>query len=92
MIDLSDSMSPATTLDLISIRRLKDGYFRRLRNLNDEIRRSRKAKKETKPLTELRKSVDRNYNLLVQLEIKYQPNDPEQYRVYHRLLNLYNHD
>jgi hypothetical protein len=85
-------MSPDTALDLLSITRLKDGYKRRLRNLNEEIRQARKAKKETKSLTVLRKEVDRNYNLLVQLEIKYQPNDPEQYRVYHRLLNIYNHD
>lgn len=92
MIDFSDSMSPDFTLDLMSIKRLKDGYKRRLRNLNEEIRQTRKAKKETKSLTTLRKDVDRNYNLLVQLEIKYQPNDPEQYRVYHRLLSHYNHD
>lgn len=85
-------MSPDTTLDLLSITRLKDGYKRRLRNLNEEIRQVRKAKKETKSLTALRKEVDRNYNLLVQLEIKYQPSDPEQYRVYRRLLNIYNHD
>lgn len=82
-------MSPAIPLDLTSITRLKDGYKRRLRNLNDEIRNTRKVNKETKHLTELRKNVDRHYNLLVQLEIKYQPNDPEQYRVFHRLLNLY---
>lgn len=82
-------MSPDKPLDLTSITRLKDGYKRRLRNLNDEIRNTRKANKETKHLTELRKNVDRHYNLLVQLEIKYQPNDPEQYRVFHRLLNLY---
>lgn len=92
MIASTDTMSPDTALDLLSITRLKDGYKRRLRNLNEEIRQVRKAKKETKPLTELRKEVDRNYNLLVQLEIKYQPNDPEQYRIYRRLLNVYNHD
>lgn len=85
-------MSPAIPLDLTSITRLKDGYKRRLRNLNDEIRNTRKVNKETKHLTELRKNVDRHYNLLVQLEIKYQPNDPEQYRVFHRLLNLYQND
>lgn len=85
-------MSPATPLDLTSITRLKDGYKRRLRNLNDEIRNTRKVNKETKHLNELRKNVDRHYNLLVQLEIKYQPNDPEQYRVFHRLLNLYQND
>ena len=85
-------MSPDTALDLLSITRLKDGYKRRLRNLNEEIRQVRKANKETKSLTALRKEVDRNYNLLVQLEIKYQPSDPEQYRVYRRLLNIYNHD
>lgn len=89
MIDSRDTMSPAIPLDLTSITRLKDGYKRRLRNLNDEIRNTRKVNKETKHLTELRKNVDRHYNLLVQLEIKYQPNDPEQYRVFHRLLNLY---
>lgn len=85
-------MSPAIPLDLTSITRLKDGYKRRLRNLNDEIRNTRKVNKETKHLTELRKNVDRHYNLLVQLEIKYQPNDSEQYRVFHRLLNLYQND
>lgn len=85
-------MSPAIPLDLTSITRLKDGYKRRLRNLNDEIRNTRKVNKETKHLTALRKNVDRHYNLLVQLEIKYQPNDPEQYRVFHRLLNLYQND
>lgn len=79
-------------LDLTSITRLKDGYKRRLRNLNDEIRNTRKANKETKHLTELRKNVNRHYNLLVQLEIKYQPNDPVQYGVFHRLLNLYQND
>lgn len=92
MIDSRDTMSPAIPLDLTSITRLKDGYKRRLRNLNDEIRNTRKVNKETKHLTELRKNVDRHYNLLVQLEIKYQPNDPEQYRVFHRLLNLYQND
>lgn len=85
-------MSPDSALDLLSITRLKDGYKRRLRNLNEEIRQVRKAKQETKHLTELRKQVDRNYNLLVQLEIKFQPNDAHQYSVYHRLLDLYNHD
>lgn len=92
MIASTDTMSPDSALDLLSITRLKDGYKRRLRNLNEEIRQVRKAKKETKSLTALRKEVDRNYNLLVQLEIKYQPSDPEQYRVYRRLLNIYNHD
>lgn len=85
-------MSPNIDLDLTTISRLKDGYRRRLINLNHEIRRARKSNTESKPLIALRKEVDRNYNLLVQLEINYQPNDEEQANIFRRLLNQYYND
>lgn len=80
------------SLDLKSITLLKDGYRRRLTQLNDQIRITRKAKQDTKPLTQMRKTVDKHYNLLVQLEIKYKPNDANQSSVYQSLLNLYQND
>jgi hypothetical protein len=46
---------------------LKDAYYRRLLNINQEIRLARKQKLDTKDLNESRKAINKKLNLLVEM-------------------------
>ncbi len=82
-------MNTVSALDIESVTLLKNAFKRRLLQLNDEIRKTRKEKKETKLLNAKRKIVNQHYNLLEQLEIKFNPQDQTQRTVYFNLLDIY---
>lgn len=85
-------MSTNNVLDIESVKLLKNAFKRRLMQLNDEIRKLRKEKKETKLLNAKRKVVNQHYNLLEQLETKFNPQDQTQQTVYSNLLDIYKND
>lgn len=85
-------MSAVNVLDIESVTALKAAYKRRLLQLNDQIRKLRKDKQETKHLNEKRKVVNKHYNLLGQLETKFKSTDQNQYQVYSQLLDIYKND
>lgn len=85
-------MSAGNVLDIESVIALKAAYKRRLLQLNDQIRKLRKDKQETKHLNEKRKVVNKYYNLLEQLETKFKSTDQNQYQVYSQLLDIYKND
>jgi hypothetical protein len=82
-------MNTVSALDTESVTLLKNAFKRRLLQLNDEIRKTRKEKKETKLLNAKRKIVNQHYNLLEQLETKFNPQDQTQQTVYFNLLDVY---
>lgn len=84
-------MSANHTLDIESVTLLKSAYNRRRIQLNDQIRKLRKEKKETKLLNAKRKVVNQYYNLLEQIEKKFNPQDHNQQTVYSKLLDTYKH-
>ena len=66
---------------------LKDAYYRRLLNINQEIRLARKQKLDTKDLNESRKVINKKLNLLVQM-VKTNINK----KLYNELLEEYKND
>jgi hypothetical protein len=66
---------------------LKDAYYRRLLNINQEIRLARKQKLGTKDLNESRKAINKKLNLLVEM-VKTNINE----KLYNELLEEYKHD
>ncbi len=78
-------------LDLNKIVILKNAYYRRLINLNQEIRTSRKNKVSIKELNEKRKVTNRRYNLLVELE-KSNLADDQTKKLYNELLREYKNE
>lgn len=66
---------------------LRDGYYRRLMNLNNQIRTARKSKCCVKAMNEERKDVNRSINLLQAYASK--PQEVTSINGYHHLLTKY---
>jgi hypothetical protein len=85
-------MDPST-LPSVSIQEylaLRNGYYRRLLNLNTQIRHDRKHKLSTKELNEKRKLVNKHYNLL---DVhKDTPGSAQSVQLYHELLRIYKNE
>lgn len=83
-------MSECALTDLNKITQLRDAYYRRLMNLNQEIRTYRKNKINITHLNEKRKTVNKRFNLLGMLQRT--PDSIETGRLYHELLKEYKNE
>lgn len=88
-----DSPMDPSNLPPVSIQEylaLRDGYYRRLLNLNAQIRHDRKQKLSTKELNEKRKLINKHYNLL---DVhKDTPGSAQSVQLYHELLRIYKNE
>lgn len=84
---------PNPVLPSVSIQEylaLRNGYYRRLLNLNNQIRLNRKQKLSTKELNEKRKLVNKHHNLL---DVhKDTPDSARSVQLYHELLRIYKNE
>lgn len=85
-------MSAGKVPDINSVILLKEAYMRRLKHINQDIRNARKLDHPIKQLSEQRKLVNKNHNLLVQIQAKFNPDDQTQNQQYRQLLDLYQND
>lgn len=73
-----------SALDFI---KLSQGYYRRLMNINQEIRQVRREKKCVKSLNEKRKRINQCYNLLIKHCAN--PTDQQSKTTYYLLMKEY---
>ncbi|MCE5225871.1 MAG: hypothetical protein LLG05_08405 [Porphyromonadaceae bacterium] len=86
------SFGGTAALNVDSVVLLKNAYKRRLLKINEDIRKCRKENRETKTLNAKRKIVNRQFNLLDQMQKKFNPECVGQKNAYFKLLDLYKND